>query len=285
MCIIMHTMHTYAIPSRVSIVKYGGSANPGAAPSDPLLDEIAALHAAGERVVLLHGGGPEIDAALRERGIEGERIDGLRATDERSLAVIEMVLCATINKRIVRALQDRGVPAVGISGQDGGTLRARRSTRFDGRLGSVGERVACDPHLLAALLAMPTIPVLAPLALEIDKAAALNVNADEAAAAVAAIFPESALFFVTDIARVRSIAEDPRSGIDRLTLSTARAFLASEQCRDGMRPKLRAAIAACEGGAEAAYICLARPGALRAARECNDATIIAEAEPRAKSAN
>ena len=271
----MHTMDTYAIPSALSVVKYGGSTRPGAAPEDPLLDEIAALHAAGERIVLVHGGGPEIDAALGERGIEGERFDGLRATDERSLAVIEMLLCATINKRIVRALQDRGVSAVGISGQDGGTLRARRSTRFAGRLGAVGEQVLCDPQLLAAILAMPAIPVLAPLALEHGAMGALNVNADEAAAAVAAAFPTSALFFVTDIARVRSVASDPKSGIDRLSVPTARAFLESEQCRDGMRPKLRAAIAACEGGAGAAYICLAGPGALRNARDRDDATIVA----------
>jgi len=268
-------MHSYAIPLKLWIVKYGGSAHPGAAPEDPLLDEIAELHAAGERVLLVHGGGPEIDTALRERGIGGERFDGLRATDERSLATIEMVLCATINKRIVRALQERGATAVGISGQDGGTLRAHRSSRFNGRLGAVGERVACDPRLLETLLTMPAIPVLAPLALDIADARALNVNADEAAAAVAAAFPASALFFVTDIERVRAVASDPRSGIDRFTVSTARAFLNGEQCRDGMRPKIRAAIEACEGGAEAAYICLARPGALRAARDCNDATIVA----------
>ena len=279
MCIIMHYMHTYAIPPRPWIVKYGGSARPGATPEDPLLDEVAALHAAGERIVLVHGGGPEIDTALRERGIAGARFDGLRATDERSLAVIEMVLCATINKRIVRALQERGATAVGISGQDGGTLRAQRSTRFDGQLGSVGEQVLCDPRLLAALLEMPAIPVLAPLALDMADTRALNINADEAAAAVAAALPSGALFFVTDIERVRAIASDPRSGIDRFSVSAARAFLNSEQCRDGMRPKIRAAIDACEGGAEAAYICLARPGALRAARDRNDATIVTSVEP------
>lgn len=275
MCIIMHMTHNYAIPPGISVVKYGGSTRPGAEARDPLLDEIAALHAAGERIVLVHGGGPEIDEALRERSIEGERIDGLRATDDRSLAVVEMLLCATINKRIVRALRARGARAVGISGEDDGTLQAQRSTRFEGRLGAVGEQVICDPRLLAAILAMPAIPVLAPLALEIDRAAALNVNADEAAAAVAAALRASALFFVTDIARVRAVASDPGSGIDRFSPESARAFLDSAECRDGMRPKLRAAIAAREGGAEAAYICLAGPGALRAARDRHDASIIA----------
>ena len=275
MCIIMHVTNNYAIPQGLWVVKYGGSARPGADPSDPLLGEIAALHAAGERIVLVHGGGPEIDEALRERGLGGERIDGLRVTDAASLAVVEMLLCATINKRIVRALRARGARAVGISGQDDGTLQARRSMRFEGRLGAVGERVSCDARLIEAILAMPAIPVLAPLALERDGAEALNVNADEAAAAVAAALRARALFFVTDIARVRAVASDPASGIDRLSPAAARALLDSAECRDGMRPKLRAAIAAREGGAEAVYICLAGPGALRAARERHDATIVA----------
>jgi acetylglutamate kinase len=169
-------------------VKYGGNAMatpPRAA--DPLLDEIASLHKWGEAIVLVHGGGPEIDAALAQRGIQTMRIEGQRVTGAATLAVTEAVLCGTINKRIVRALQSLGVNAVGLSGQDAKTLVARRLRASNGEdLGYVGEIANVNTTLIESLLASRLLPVIAPLAIEETLANALNVNADAAAGAVAA---------------------------------------------------------------------------------------------------
>ncbi len=272
----MHMSHKYAsLPPRSTLVlKYGGSAMAGL-PGEEVLAEVAALHAQGHGVLLVHGGGPEIDSALAAAGLASERIDGLRVTTEATLAVTEMVLCATINKRLVRALVAAGVRAVGISGEDDGLLRARRSQRYDGKLGFVGEGVACEPRLLHALLAAGIVPVVAPLALSKDATHALNVNADEAAGAVAGAMRAAALLFVTDVARLRAVADDPASAIDRLTVAQARAFLLSDACRDGMRPKVRAAIAAHEAGVKAVYLCASGPEAIARALDDQDATVLA----------
>src|SRR5580658_8051959 len=123
------------------VVKYGGNAMADPA-ADPVLADCVELKRAGYRVVLVHGGGPQIDVALRVRGIAEERIDGLRVTSLAALETVEHVLCATVNKELVRALGVLGVKAAGISGEDGGLLWARR---INPRLGAVGEIVEVRP--------------------------------------------------------------------------------------------------------------------------------------------
>src|SRR6202035_3007870 len=125
-CIFMHMTHNYA---RTIVVKYGGGAMPAspAGQADPVLSEIAGLCAAGSEVVLVHGGGPEIDSALARRGVQTLRIDGMRVTDAATLEVTEAVLCGSVNKRIVREALALGLAAVGLSGQDGKMLIAERA--------------------------------------------------------------------------------------------------------------------------------------------------------------
>ncbi len=238
--------------------------------TDPLLEEVARLHAEGNAVVIVHGGGPEIDRELAQRGIVTRRIDGLRVTDAATLDVTEAVLCATLNKRLVRAFQALGIRAVGISGQDGPTLVAERiAPSATSDLGYVGAITKTDPRLLRALLTAGFLPVVAPLAIAHDCAHAYNVNADLAAAAIAATLGARALVIVTNVARVLRDLDDPSSGIDCLSLREAEMFAASDACRESMRPKLRAAIAAVAGGADIAYICAAAPGAIQDAIDGN----------------
>jgi acetylglutamate kinase len=269
----MHMPDNYA--TRI-VVKYGGAALPGEAggQADPILAEIAGLRAAGSSVVLVHGGGPEIDAALSHRGIETQRIDGMRITDAATLAVTEAVLCGSINKRIVRDALALGLPAVGLSGQDGGMLIAERACGLRGEnLGYVGRIVATDVSLLCALLDAGFLPIVAPLAVARDGSHAFNVNADLAAAALAAALRAEIFVAVTNVRRVLRDPSDPASGIDGFTPETAFQFAAGDACRSSMKPKLHAAASAVRDGVTAAYICSAKPNAIASAIR-GDATAI-----------
>lgn len=264
--------HNYSTPI---VIKQGGSTlgggsgsfrsviipSTGPRPRNPrFLESVVDLHVAGSPVVLVHGGGPEIDLWLAESGVVTHRVDGLRVTDEATLKVTEAVLCATINKRIVRACAALGARAVGISGEDGATLVAQRAYGSKGEdLGYVGEVTSSDPALINLLLAGGFLPIVAPLAIATDKTHAFNVNADLAAAALAGALRAHAFVMITDVKRVRRDPSDPDSGIDRMSLDEARAFAHTPACEGGMLPKMQAAIAAVEAGAAASYICAQQP--------------------------
>ena len=256
------------------VIKYGGNAM-GAAVDAALIEEVAALRGEGRQLVVVHGGGPEIDQALERAGVATHRVDGLRVTDAPALEIAEAVLCATANKRLVRACLERGIPAVGISGQDGGLVRARRALSPSGQdLGFVGEVASVDPAPLLALLSAGYLPVVSPVAAGEDFRHAYNVNADTVAGAIAAALKADAYVALTNVERVLADPADPQSRIDVLPLAQARAFAQSAACASGMKPKMLAAIAAVAGGARRAYICAAKPGAIVSALAGN-ATVIA----------
>lgn len=271
----MHMLNRYATPLAAPlVVKYGGNAMAGDAAEDPVLEELAELWNRGDAVVVVHGGGPEIDRWLELRGVVTERIDGLRVTDAVTLEVTEAVLCGSLNKRLVRALRALGLPAVGISGEDGDLLIATRASSPSGRdLGFVGEVTQCKPELLHALLDAGYLPVIAPLATASDSSTCYNVNADLAAAAIAGSLHARAFFAITNVPRALRDPDDLSSGIDHLTLEEARDFAQSDGCRSSMKPKLQATIAAVEAGAHASYICAAGPASIRRAL-AGDATVI-----------
>lgn len=247
----------------------------GAGEDEALLAEVAELQAAGHAVILVHGGGSEIDAALTERGITTRRVEGLRITERAALDTVEAVLCASANKRLVRRCLQLGIRAVGISGQDGGLMRARRASSPLGEdLGYVGEIARIDPSVLVALLKDGFVPIVAPLAVSEDYAHAFNVNADTAAGAIAAAVQADAYVTLTDVQRVLRDPRDPASRIAELSVAAAQDFARSDACGPGMKPKILAAIAARTGGAARAYICGATPGAIAGALAGN-ATIIA----------
>jgi acetylglutamate kinase len=270
--------HDYARPPstalKATVVKYGGNAMAALVDGDPLLAEIATLRQAGAPVVLVHGGGPEIDAALAARGVPTTRVDGLRVTDAVTLEITEAVLCGTINKRIVRALLALGIPAAGISGADGRTLIARRARSVNGGdLGYVGDVAVVEPQLIHALLGAGFLPVVAPVAIAQNAEHAYNVNADLAAGAIAAALAAEAFVIVTNVARVLRDVDDPNSGIARFTPEEALDFSTTAACRSSMKPKLAAAAFAVRDGAAAAYICAAGTNAIARAR-AGDATIV-----------
>jgi len=248
------------------VLKYGGNAMAAEGADDPTLDEVAALAARGERVALVHGGGPQIDAELHAKAIDEVRIQGLRVTGPETRDVVEYVLCGTVNKALVRALARRGVRAVGISGQDGALLGARRAGVLGGvDLGYVGEIAGVDPSPARALLEAGFVVVVAPLALDVQGGGALNVNADTAAGALAGALRADAYVVITNVAGVRRDRDDADSVIARLTTAEAEAFIADGTFTDGMIPKMRAAIAAVRTGARRAVVAGAGYGAIDAA--------------------
>jgi acetylglutamate kinase len=257
------------------VLKYGGNAMSSLDLADPVLDDVAERVALGDRIVLVHGGGPQIDAALVERGIETRRVAGLRVTDAATLAVTEAVLCGSVNKSLVRALLFRGVPAAGISGQDGALIEALPVAPIDGEsLGFVGEIVRVNAEILRGLLDAGLVPVVAPVGVMRDGTTALNVNADTSAGAIAGALIADAYVIVTNVDRVRRTLGDPESGIAELTSTDARAFIDDGTFDGGMRPKMESALDALAHGVGSAIICGSGPGALSQALEGNGTTIV-----------
>jgi acetylglutamate kinase len=250
----------------VIVLKYGGNAMAAEGNPDPVLDDVAALARRGEKIVLVHGGGPQIDAELASKAIVEPRVAGLRVTSARTRDVVEYVLCGTVNKALVRALLARGVPAVGLSGEDGRTLGARRASPVDGAdLGYVGEVTSVDPAALQALLGAGFVAVVAPVGLDVEGGGALNCNADTAAGALAGALSADAYVVITNVAGVRRDLHDPASVIARLDIAQAQGFIEDGTFTDGMIPKMRAAIDAVRAGARRAVIAGAGYGAISAA--------------------
>jgi len=248
------------------VLKYGGNAMAAGGAEDPVLDEVAVLATRGQRVVLVHGGGPQIDAELHAKAIDEVRIHGLRVTGARTRDVVEYVLCGTVNKALVRALAARGARAVGISGQDGNLLGARRTGAINAvDLGYVGEIVGVDPAPARALLDAGFVVVVAPLGLDVDGGGALNCNADTAAGAIAGALSADAYVVLTNVAGVRRHVGDPDSVIARLTVAEAEVMLDDGTFTDGMIPKMRAAISAVRTGARRAVVTGAGYGSIEAA--------------------
>ncbi len=204
--------------------KSGGSV---AGVEGALLDDIAGVHAEGYSVLLVHGGAPDIDRELQARAIPTKRIRGLRCTTQSVLGVIECVLCGSVNKRLVRQLGARGVPAIGLSGEDGALLVAEPDPQRE--LGFVGRVQSVNPKPVRLLLGVGYVPVVAPLAVGADYSQAYNVNADAAAGAMQA----EQLVFITDVRRLLSDPCDASSAIDTLTAAQAWAFMQGKSCGDG----------------------------------------------------
>ena len=249
---------TSAKPSGISVIKIGGST---LGDHDTSLDDIAELHAEGRRIVVVHGGGATISEWLDRHGVASRFVRGLRVTDEATLDVVVAVLAGVVNKRLVVELESRGASAIGLSGADGGILRAQR---YDDELGYVGEVAHVDPNPIRKIVDAGSICVIAPIAVEGDDDAVaaqlLNVNADTAAGVVAAALSAEHLVFLSDVPGVLDESGEVRP---ELSAAEANALLEGESITGGMIPKLHAAVGAASSGVST-LIADGRPaGALR----------------------
>jgi acetylglutamate kinase len=211
----------------------------------------AAIRALTEPVVIVHGGGKEISEMQRRMGIEPRYIDGVRITDAESLALVEMVLCGTINKRLVRSLIEVGVDALGVSGVDRGIVRARKMEppAPDVDMGFTGSITAVRAEPLREWLAAGVTPVIAPICL--GEGTNYNVNADHVAGAVASALGAEQLIFLSN---VPGVLNKKGKVIPTLTPDQVEALIANGTISRGMIPKVRTALYALEAGAASTVI-------------------------------
>ena len=226
------------------VIKIGGNEMNTPGFLEALARQVADLTAGtGEPLVIVHGGGQEIATLQSRLGIEPVKVDGLRVTDAESLAVAQMVLSGHTNKAIVRAFLAEGLDAVGFSGVDGGLLRCRKKQHPTADLGLVGEIVSVRTDFLNHFAAQGIIPVISPISLSED-GQTYNVNADEAAGAIAGAMAATTLDFVSNVPGVLHAG----SVLERLTPADADRLIAEGIVNGGMIPKVRTALDALARG-------------------------------------
>lgn len=231
------------------VIKIGGNEMNAPGFLAELAHQIAGLAADGGSLVIVHGGGQDIAALQARLGLEPKKVDGLRITDAESLAVAQMVLSGHTNKAIVKALLAAGLDAIGLSGIDGGLLRCRKKNHTTVDLGLVGEISSVRTDVLRCLIDHGAIPVISPISLGED-GQTYNVNADEAAGAIAAALPAQTLDFVSNVPGVLN----GRGLLPFLTPTRAEALIHNGAVTGGMIPKVRTALDAVGCGVPAVRI-------------------------------
>lgn len=234
------------------VVKFGGSAL-REGDLGTLIEDVVLLQQAGLEPILVHGGGPEISDLLSRLGHESRFVDGLRVTDKETIEVVEMVLAGSANKRLVSWIQEKGGRAVGLSGKDGGLLRARPHKK-SAELGFVGEVASVEPEILDELLEASYLPVIAPLGIG-PGGATYNLNADTAAAAIAVAIEAEKFLLLTDVEGIyRQDEAGNQELISELTPASAAQLVKTGVVSRGMLPKLEACLRATGRGVPSAHI-------------------------------
>lgn len=251
-------MRRYA--GKTVVIKYGGHAMGDDRLASDFAHDVTLLKQVGIDPVVVHGGGPQIGGMLERLAIKSEFVDGLRVTDEATVEVVEMVLSGLLNKRIVAGIGNAGGRAIGISGKDGGLIRAAKLRRTvadpDSNiekvldLGFVGDPVAVNPHILDALKPTDFIPVIAPLGAD-ENGQTYNINADTAAGAIAGSVGATRLLLLTD---VEGVLDKSGHLIHEMTVSEAKGYMKDGTLHGGMIPKVETCIEAIGNGVEAAVI-------------------------------
>jgi len=242
------------------VVKYGGHAMGEDALAEQFAADIALLKHVGINPVVVHGGGPQINAMLKRLAIQSSFVDGLRVTDAAMVEVVEMVLAGTVNKYVAGLITKAGALAVGICGKDGCLVRAKKLERTkrdpDSNiervldLGFVGEPVEIDVRVIHALTGGGLIPVIAPVALGVD-GQTYNVNADTVAGAIAGALQATRLLMLTDVA---GVLDADKKLIPEMTVAQVAAGIASGMISGGMIPKVETCVHAIRDGARGAVI-------------------------------
>jgi acetylglutamate kinase len=242
------------------VVKYGGHAMGEEALAEQFAADIALLKHVGINPVVVHGGGPQINAMLKRLAIQSSFVDGLRVTDAAMVEVVEMVLAGTVNKYVAGLITKAGALAVGICGKDGGLVRAKKLERTkrdpDSHiervldLGFVGEPVEIDVRVIHALTGGGLIPVIAPVGLGVD-GQTYNINADTVAGAIAGALQATRLLMLTDVA---GVLDAEHKLIAEMTVAQVEAGIASGMISGGMIPKVETCIHAVRNGARGAVI-------------------------------
>ena len=229
---------------KIVVVKYGGNAMVNEELKQQVMEDIALLWLIGVKVVLVHGGGPEISEVMQKFGKQAVFVDGLRVTDKETVDIVQMVLAGKVNKSLVTLLQMKGGHAVGLSGMDGGLIEAKVK---DERLGYVGEITKIRTQPITDLLEKNYIPVISTVASD-RQGHSYNINGDTAAAYIAGALGAERLIMMTDIAGILRDKDDPATLIPELTISQAKGLYEEGVISGGMIPKVDCCIEAIHKG-------------------------------------
>lgn len=229
---------------KIVVIKYGGNAMTSESLKLQVMEDIVLLRLVGVNVVLVHGGGPEINALMDRLGKKPEFVDGLRVTDQETIDIVQMVLAGKVNKSLVGLLEQNGGRAVGLSGLDDKLIQAKFK---DPRLGLVGEITKINPECVLDLLAKNYIPVISTIASG-ENGETFNINGDTAAAYIAGALHAERLIMMTDIAGILRDPKDPATLIPEITVAEAQALKDSGVITGGMIPKADCCIKAITEG-------------------------------------
>lgn len=241
------------------VIKYGGAAMAAANLKDAVMQDIALMRFVGMNPVVVHGGGPEVSAAMKEMGLQPTFVDGLRVTDARTMEIVQMVLVGKTNREVLAALHRHGGRAVGLSGHDAGLIRATKRLHRDHKsgklvdLGHVGDVAGVETGIIETLTGAGMIPVIAPIGVGPD-GQPYNINADTVAGAVAAALKAEKLVLLTDVEGIRSDKNDPASLVSRIGADEIKALMAESRLEGGMIPKVEACLQALSAGVRRVHI-------------------------------
>ena len=237
---------------KIIVVKYGGSAMADEELKKKVIKDVVLLKLVGFKPIIVHGGGKEISRWVKKIGMEPKFVNGLRVTDEPTMELAEMVL-NKVNKSLVQMVQELGVKAVGISGKDGGLLQVEKKYSGGEDIGYVGEITEVNPKILYDLLEKDFLPIVCPIGYD-DSFHSYNINADDAACAIAKAVKAEKLAFLTDVEGVYRDPSDPSSLISELTISHMKELFDSGYIGGGMLPKLKNCQDAIEQGVSRVHI-------------------------------
>lgn len=237
---------------KIIVVKYGGSAMIDEELKKRVIEDVTLLKLVGFKPIIVHGGGKEISKWVGKVGMEPKFVNGLRVTDEDTMEIAEMVL-GKVNKSLVQLVESLGVRAIGISGKDGALLKVEKKYSNGEDIGYVGDITDVNARILYDLLEKDFLPIVCPIGLD-DEYRTYNINADDAACAVARAVKAEKLAFLTDIEGVYKDPDDPRTLISELHVDEAKALMEDGYIGGGMLPKLQNCIDAIESGVSRVHI-------------------------------
>lgn len=240
---------------KIIVVKYGGNAMINDELKEAVIQDIVLLNLVGIKVVLVHGGGPEISEMLKKIGKESKFVKGLRYTDSETMDIVQMILCGKVNKNLVSLLEKAGGKGVGLAGMDGGLFKAVRLADPDGTdYGYVGDIKEVNEKIVVDTLEQGYIPVVSSVAAGIDEETNYNINADTAAEKLAVALKAKKLILLTDVKGLMRVPGDDSTLIPKMKVSEVQGLVRSGAVSGGMIPKVECCVEAVRQGVERANI-------------------------------
>jgi acetylglutamate kinase len=239
------------------VIKFGGSIMENISAKDAFVEDIALITSFGIKIVIIHGGGPEINKWLKRIGTYSEFVKGLRVTDSSTMEIVEMVLSGNVNKRLSSNLSIRGLNAIGISGKDSNLIEAKKMYVYEDNhkldIGFVGEVANINTAILLNLLKNSYIPVISPIGID-KEGNSYNINADYAAAAISGALKAEKFLIMTDVDGVYTDITDPSTLLSSITVEETKEFIDNGIIYGGMIPKLQCCVAAINKGTKNVHL-------------------------------